>query len=408
MRRIALRFLAAAAALAAGASLARADTFDRLQLRLNGHASVVGAYVDQSNMDGLDQGVFAIDTGLLGSASLPLDGGNEIGARIAFDVDYASNFDSFLNDAGSSNVLDELWLYWEGNFGRFQIGLDDGSARILGLVPPSVTQSIRVDNPEVFLLGYPCKLFCSSDPQAPGSLFSPNGMQLRSDIHSSDDYIKLIYTTPNFGGLRLSVSYAPDGTRDPGQLFGKDEINEQGRIWDFAANYVTTFGAVDLGFSTGYVTGDNVNKQGFLAGDLEDWGGAARLGYREWTLGGAFRRTNVAGAGPVVAGFNYNVIDGLYTDVWSAGLTYETGPWMVGANYVYADEELLFSSVNQQGSGLQFAGGYTFNENFKTTVGYQHFEFDGPGNQCFTDAGGGFGCDTLDGNVGYLETTFSF
>ena len=146
----------------AGASLARADTFDRLQLRLNGHASVVGAYVDQSNMDGLDQGVFAIDTGLLGSASLPLDGGNEIGARIAFDVDYASNFDSFLNDAGSSNVLDELWLYWEGNFGRFQIGLDDGSARILGLVPPSVTQSIRVDNPEVFLLGYPCKLLCSS------------------------------------------------------------------------------------------------------------------------------------------------------------------------------------------------------------------------------------------------------
>ena len=407
MRRIAFEPLAFAALVAAAtAGVAQADTFDRLKLRLNGQASVVGAYVDQSNLDGLDQGVFAVDSNLFGSASLPLDGGDEIGARVAFGVDYASNFDAMLNDAGSKNLMDEFWLYWEGRFGRVQIGLDDGAARIMGLRPPSVTQSLRVDNPEIFLLGFPCNNNCSSDPQAPGSLFSPNGMQLRSDIHSSDDYIKITYTTPSFGGLRLAASFAPDGTRDPGQLFGADEVNEQGDIWDFAANYLTTFGAVDLGLSAGYVTGTNVNKVGFRAGDLEDWGGAARLGYREWTLGGAFRRTNVAGAGPIVAGFNYNVIDGLYTDVWSAGLTYETGPWMFGANYIYADEELLFSSVNQQGSGLQFAGGYTFNENIKLTAGYQRFAFDGPSNFCFDF--GGSSCDTLDGSLGYLETTFSF
>jgi hypothetical protein len=41
------------------------------------------------------------------------------------------------------------------------------------------------------------------------------------------------------------------------------------------------------------------------------------------------------------------------------------------------------------------------------SAGHQHFEFEGPFGGCPTDSGG-FGCYTLDGNVGYLETTFSF
>ena len=407
MVRFAGASLLAAVALSAG--LAHADeTFDRLQLRLNGHANVVGAYVDQTNQDGLDEGVLAVDTGLFGSAILPLDGGGEVGGRIALDLDYASNFDSFLNDAGSADVLEELWFYWEDKFGRLQFGLVDGAADVLGFGVPAVSRSIRVDNPEVFLLGYPCDLFCSSDPQQPGSLFSPNGMQLRSDIHGSDDYLKIMYVTPTFDGFRFAVSFAPDGTRDPGQLFGDDEINEQGNVWDLAASYVGTFGPVDLGLSAGYVTGENVNNTnpGFL-GDLEEWGGAVKLGYAEWTLGAAYRSTNVAGGGPVVPGFIANVFADETTDIWSFGLTYERGPWMLGANYIMSEEELPFFTEDQEGSGLQFAAAYTFNETIRLGAGYQHFEFEGPFDVCLTDTGQ-FGCDTLDGNIGYLETTFSF
>ncbi len=395
---------------AASAGLAHADALDRLDLRLNGHASVVGAYVDQSNMDGLDEGVLAVDTGLFGSAVLPLDGGGEIGGRIALDLDYATNFDSVLNDAGASDVLEELWAYWDGRLGRLQLGLVDGAADIMGFGTPSVTRSIRVDGPEVFLLGYPCQASCSSSPQQPGSIFSPNGMQLRSDIHGSDDYLKLIYFTPEFHGLRFAVSYAPDGTRDPGQLFGDDEINEQGNIWDFGLNYVREIGAVDFGFSLGYVTGENVNNQ-FGYGDLQEWGGAVKLAYREWSFGTAYRRTNAAGGGPVVQGFFTNVYDDYYTDIWSVGLLYERGPWSLGANYIQADEELPFSpNENQEGEGVQLAAGYTFSPNIRMTGGYQHFDFDGPFDICPTGSGGvGFPpCDTLDADLGYLETTFSF
>lgn len=403
MSRIAGATLIAALA-ASGA--AQAEDFERLQLRLNGQANVVGAYVDQSNQDGLDDGVLAVDTGLFGSAILPLDGGGEIGGRIALDLDYASNFDSMLNDAGSTNVLGELWLYGEGRFGRVQVGLMDGAADIFGLGVPQVSRSIRADNPEVFLLGYPCDVSCSSDPQAPGSLFSPNGMQLRSDLLGSDEYLKIMYSTPVMNGFRFGVSFAPDGTRDPGQLFGDDELNEQGNIWDFAASYLTTLGVVDLGVSAGYVTGENVNPT-FARGDLEEWGGAVRLGYAEWTLGAAYRSTNIAGGGPVVRGVFGNVFEDETTDIWSFGLTYERGPWMFGANYITANEELAFWSEDQEGSGLQFAGAYTINEFIRIGAGYQHFEFEGPFDACATDTGQ-FGCDTLDGDVGYLETSFSF
>ena len=406
MRRVSALSAMLCTALAVPQALASDD--GSLVLKLNGHVSTVLATIDQSNMDGLDQAALAIDSGLYASLSTRLNGGGELGGRVALDLDYATNFDAVLNDAGATDILEEAWLFWDSRYGRFQMGLQDGAADILALSVPSVSGSIRVDGPEVFLMAYPCRLSCGSDAAQPGSLFSPNGMQLRSDLLGSDNYLKFMYVTPDLHGLRLAVSYAPDGTRNLGDMFGEDEPNEQGRIWDFAANYLRTIGDVDFGLSLGYVTGDNVRKTPFgFVGDLEEWGGTAKLGYREWTFGTAYRQTNVAGGGPVRQGtFTSNVVEDLYTEVWSFGLTYETGPWMAGVNYIMSDEELVFSD-KQQGNGFQVAGAYTFHENLRLSAGYQSFEFEGPFGGCLTDFGA-FACDTLDGKIGYVETTFSF
>jgi len=405
MRRVfTLSALLCTTMLAAPQAIASGD--GSLVLKINGHVSTVLATIDQSNMDGLDTTAFAIDSGLYASASKRLDGGGQVGARVALDLDYATNFDAVLNDAGATDVLEEAWLYWDSRIGRFQMGLQDGAADILALSVPSVSTSIRVDGPEVFLMGFPCRSFCSSDSGEPGSLFSPNGMQLRSDLPGSDNYLKFMYVTPDLDGLRLAVSYAPDGTRDLGDLFGDDDPNEQGNIWDVAASYLHSIGEIDVGVSLGYVTGENVNKTPFSPfGDLKEWGGTAKLGYREWTFGTANRQTNIAGGGPVIQGpFSSNVLDDFNTYIWSVGLTYETGPWMLGANYITSEAELPFTF--QQGNGFQLAGAYTFHENLRVSAGYQAFEYEGGFGSCFTDFT--FTCDTLDGDVGYIETTFSF
>ncbi len=397
----------AAAALVLTTAAQAEDGLDRLILKLNGHVTGVGAVVDQSTMGDLDSVVGAVDTGLFGSAILPLNGGGEIGARVALDLDYSTHIDSFLNDAGRGDVLDEAWLYWDSRFGRLQLGLMDGAADVLGVTVPSVNSAIRVDNPEVFLLAFPCQNpFCSNTSGGPGSLFSPNGMQLRSDIHGSDNFLKIMYVTPVFDGIRIAISYTPDGTRNLGDVFGNDEPNEQGNIIDVAANYVGTLGNVDLAMSIGYVFGDNRDNQDVtFYDDLEDFGAAIKLGYQEWTAGVAYRQTNVAGGGPVIQHpVQANVLVDELTEYWSFGLMYESGPWAASANYITATEGVAFSVRDQEGSGLQFALGYTINESWRVSGGYQRFEFErSTGGFC-----GFFGCDTLDANVGYIETSFNF
>jgi hypothetical protein len=403
--------VATAAALILGSAGAQAaDDFDRLKLRLNGHVTGVGANVDQSLMGDLDEWVGAVDTGLFGSAVLPLNGGGEIGGRIALDLDYSTHVDTFLNDAGRSDILEELWLYWDSRFGRVQMGLMDGAADVLGLTVPSVSSAIRVDNPEIYLLAFPClEPNCRSDPGFAGSLFNPNGMQLRSDVHGSDNFLKIMYVSPVFDGIRVAISYTPDGSRDLDDLFGADEVNEQTDIVDIAASYAGTLGEVDLALSIGYVMGNLVRPTSSSYDDLEDFGAAIKLAYREWSAGVAYRQTNVSGGGPVLQEpFNSNVFADDFTETWSYGVMYESGPWAASVNYITMTQGIGFSSFDEQeGSGLQLSLGYTIDESFRVTGGYQRYEFDEtPFGFC--GFGGIFNCTDLDANVGYVETTFSF
>ncbi len=383
-----------------------------VNLKLSGYGTLVGEGIGQSNQSGLDSVVGAIDTSIIGAAWIDSDA-EEFGAVVALDIDYASNFNSMLNDAGSNTILNQAWIYFDSPLGRLQVGQQDGAARVLGLRPPSVSGSVRVDNPEVFLLGYPCNSFCSNTAQAPGSIFSPNGMQLRSDIHSSDVWLKVAYYTPRIAGFQLGVSYTPDGSRNLGEFFGggSNRPNKQSNVFDIALNYIATVGAVDVGASAGYVTGRNEHNDfpGTFT-DVRDWGAGLNLGYREWSAGVSYRRTNVAGGGPVLHGaFTSNVIDRNDTDIWSAGVKYETGPWAFGLDYITSREQIPFST-DQTGKGMEAAVGYTFDEHIRFTGGYQRFEFDGPFGSCLTDKGGlGFPpCDTLDANVGFVESKFSF
>ena len=106
----------------------------------------------------------------------------------------------------------------------------------------------------------------------------------------------------------------------------------------------------------------------------------------------------------------FALLDDDETEVWSAGIKYETGPWAFGVNYITETEGVVFTSEEQDGSGVEGAIGYTLNEHIRFTGGYQRFEFEGPRNSCTTDNGGIFfpQCDTQDANVGFVESKFSF
>jgi predicted porin len=102
------------------------------------------------------------------------------------------------------------------------------------------------------------------------------------------------------------------------------------------------------------------------------------------------------------------------TTVWGAGMTYETGPWRFGVGYVNLEEELPpFNDASlgpvsrrelaQDAQGWTGAIAYEFDENLQIAGGYQHYDFDGPIGACTTN-----GCDTLDADLAYIQTTMSF
>jgi hypothetical protein len=64
------------------------------------------------------------------------------------------------------------------------------------------------------------------------------------------------------------------------------------------------------------------------------------------------------------------------------------------------------SGLTQDAQGWAGAIGYEFDENARIVAGYQHYSFEGPGGTCV--AGGTPVCDTLDANLGYLQTSISF
>jgi hypothetical protein len=83
-------------------------------------------------------------------------------------------------------------------------------------------------------------------------------------------------------------------------------------------------------------------------------------------------------------------------------------------NYANLEEELppfIDTSVistprrdlTQDAQGWQGSVGYEFDENVHIVAGYQHYNFDGPANVCNATA-----CDTMDANLGFLQTSISF
>ena len=87
---------------------------------------------------------------------------------------------------------------------------------------------------------------------------------------------------------------------------------------------------------------------------------------------------------------------------------------MFGANYAklhealpaFVDGSVIGSPTRhlaQDAEAWQGTIGYEIDNGVDVYLGYQHYNFDGPTGQCSLAA-----CDSLDANVGFLQTAFSF
>jgi predicted porin len=420
--------------------LATSASAEEYRYTWGGSGSLSGFWIDQDETPAnpLNDFGFAAEGKVWGRASLLTDSGFEYGVRA--QLRFQSSEHEFSNDLirGAPDFVDEVWIYAEFLFGRLAIGLEDGAADSAGIYSPTASEINRIDDPRAYPL---------QDPLRPSfTPFTPNGAHLRTDLNGSGDAVKLIYYSPRLIGVQLSGSYTPELSRGLNDLFdGADQRDQQSNIWEVGLNYQGSLSSFDIGVYLGYVAGYNERETvgntvtvlatplaggapvaftslPFTPDDLEEYGAGAQVAYEGFKIGGSYRVTNIAGAGGLadqavapslsvgcstIAGC---VLPDSQTTVWGAGVTYETGPWRFGVGYVNLEEELppfidvaTPRQVTQDAQGWTGAIAYEFDENLLIAGGYQHYDFDGPIGTCTVA-----GCDTLDADLAYIQTTMSF
>ncbi|MBI1237933.1 MAG: porin [Alphaproteobacteria bacterium] len=355
--------LGTTALVAAAAFSGQATAADKIKLSVGGYGNFAAAYVDQDETAGTslrDHG-FSQETEVHFKGKTVLDNGLEVGFRAELELDRDQR-----NDTGSADdIIDEVYMHISGGFGEIQLGSQDGVADQMGVFAPRIADGNRLDDPEIYFFQTPGTTGSdSSDGYAPTIL--------RTDVSSSDDFLKIIYFTPRLAGFQLGVSYMPEPTKGYTGYADRTDIGEteQSEIFEIGINFDEDFGGVGVSAYAAYLTG---SSEIATTDDLEDWGAGANvgfdIGFGELTIGGSYRNVNARGS--TVA----TLTNDAETTIWAAGVLWENGPWSLAGQYLNAEEDAT-TTDNEEGTGYQIEGGWMAGPGIQFTLGYQHREFE--------------------------------
>ncbi|MES1991901.1 MAG: porin [Pseudomonadota bacterium] len=291
-----------------------------------------------------------------------LDNGLTAGvdAKMMLGSDY--NAIAPVSNATGDVTFRQLFAYLEGGFGRFEIGGTDGAAYKMHYTSPWFVPGNGVDSPNIYNAG------------------GASPVRLSTFSLLATDANKVSYFTPRLAGFQLGVSYTPDA----GNAFlGGRNVTANGLVlnstntfglnlpqvtdvFEVAANYAGSFSGFDVGVDGFYTTGDSIadNLGATSSADPEEYGFGANVGYAGFTLGGAYYNSSDVGSisliGSLLGGGGLTPVfatsPGAGATVWTAGLSYATGPWTVGVAYLNGEDDRSGSSVSNE--SWQAGGGY--------------------------------------------------
>ena len=342
------RLLATSALTVAGLALAVQPSSAAEQLKLG-----IGGYfnafiVAGSQDDGVGQPgngrrnhKIAREGEIIFSGETTLDNGITFGVNVQLEAETCAD------------QIDESYMYVEGKFGRFNLGSEDPATDAMFYGAPVVIAGIGLDTPD--------DVFTSL----------PNGAGTPvSIVNISGDSEKLTYFTPRFAGFQFGASYTPENCQEVGGTcagsysgFQADNnAGQQSEIVEIAANYVGSFGGVDVAVYGGYAGGD-LEVPAVGAEDQDQWGFGAQFGFAGFTLGGSYKEDNLA-----TSASNTDRVD------YSIGLTYATGPWTFGGAYAHAEVEAGAGLGEDETDGYQIGLQYAVGPGITMTGGITYWD----------------------------------
>jgi len=299
----------------AGALAGSAQASDGVKLEVGGFFNTVymgvfdkketGHFGDQQNVD-----AFQHNAEVYFKGEVKLDNGLTVGARIELEGENATD------------QIDKSFVYWSGGFGKVQIGSQNDALENYCVAAPGGTANFSGFSPTIG--------WGSNDP------LTSNPYCKSAD----NDSQKLVYTTPNFGGFQLAVSYTPSMNAE---TYVQDGVNGSGTPAnpDGTAHHVVTT------YATYAYKGDGWGLQAGAGGSwqlkLNGTDGANDGKAYAYQTG-----ANVTFGGFSVGGiFEYRGIGGDDNNAWIAGggAAYAFDAWKVGVQYSHGWYDSLFSTA---------------------------------------------------------------
>jgi hypothetical protein len=281
-------------------------------LSASGSVSVQGAAfsdldTSQNDTDG------QVDASLVLNAETVDGNGWVWGARAEFDTG-----DRQVEDL----TRDEVYVYLSGEFGRFELGEQDGPADTISLHAPIVG------------LG-----------QVRGDFARYTGEPALLSAFDTRDDVKVIYLSPPIEGFRWGASYAPKVESNAGDANPRRRTRQE-NAYEIAAAYQALVGDWALGVSAAYVGAEADRRT--ERGDLKSYSVGVELSQGGLTLG----------AGYVDRGDSNSLTRGLDETEWNLGAAWRDEGWGVAASAAVTQSSLRDNRL------LGVGGHYEFNENW--------------------------------------------
>jgi hypothetical protein len=313
-----------------------------ITVTLGGSAEFTAGLVDDGDITkstGDSTRAQAMDTDV--EAILYADGKTDSG------LTYGAQIQILKNDNDPEDGDDQQFAYLGGDWGKVEAGDADGAADKLAIYAPSDFGTGGVTGK------YYQYLNSGTIFDGTSGYTSIAAGNKRYKAFDSETASKLSYYTPRIAGFQAGASYAPDGA---GQGNRDDRVGNDGDLdslysqatnkafenyVEVGANYETDFDDIALAVGGSYVyAGSKGDFNNTKVENLDAYQVGANVGFMGFTLGGGYVWQGEAGITESTAnkqdstGYNF-------------GLQYETGPFIVGANALFAENQGYSNKDNQ-------------------------------------------------------------
>lgn len=302
-----------------------------LNLDLGGHFRGYGVYADDNTAGAREFGLVR-DTEVHFTGEATSDNGLTVGVH----------YETVLGDTNLES--DEAYAYFAGNWGRVNLGKEDGAAYLLQVAAPSADSN--VDGLRTNIQG-----------------INTLGAALDYDHADFRGSQRVTYLTPKFSGFQAGVSYATDdsdvatggGTGVTG--LGFDTANDFENMWEAGVRWDGEFEGFGLSAGAGYSTAEvqalpAAAVAGDFAGDVDTWNAGLNVAFSGFSVGGAYLNSQT----DVFTGAATQ--DEAETDTWVIGAAWDNGPYHVGASYL--NSELEVAGVSTEADRYTVGAGYTY------------------------------------------------